>query len=375
MTAAINRTWSLAHVHRDCASWPDPQERTTWLAKFGDEHSPRPWVRESAYDKARVYSRYFETTGETVLTMQGMRVFIRLCELGGCCPRTLAGYAAAIFCVLRLLHPENSCQWLYRRVLAMQKAAAATPKKRAAAIHDALDLCKFAMELIEKGRAAGRKTDRGRDLFGTGLYIIIAVHCPERLRALTSIDLDQIDLDQRTITFRPDQTKGKVEAQRELHENLIPIIREWIKDFRGDHPHRRLWATRTGSAPVPATIYAALRRHSKKFEVPITSHPIRNAAASFIMREAPDKARLVGAILWHKSGSPATEEYIMGAGMIEASRTAGTLLQNVGKRPENSRRRRRRRAHFSRPNGAGISGASVAPAGGRPTSASLPDAF
>lgn len=343
MTVAINRTWSLAHVQRDCASWPDPQERATWISEFGYDHSRRPWVRESAYDKARVYSRYFETTGETAVTMTGMRVFIGLCELGGCSPRTLAGYAAAIFCVLRLLHPEIPFDWLYRRVLAMQKAAAMTPKKRAAAIPDPLDLYAFAMELIEKGRAIGRDTDRGRDFFQTGLYIAIALHCPERLRALASIDLDQINLDQRTITFRPDQTKDKTEATRELHHELIPIIREWIKEVRGEPAHRGLWVTRTGSAPVPPTIYAALRRHSKDFEVRVSSHPIRNAAVTFVMREAPDKARLAGILLRHKPGSHVTEEYVMGAGMIEASRMGAALLQNVGKRPEILRRKRRRR--------------------------------
>ncbi len=343
MTRAVNRVWTLESVERDCASWPDPAERAAWVEEFGYDHSRRHWVRESAYDKARVYSRYFEATGEAAVTMRGMFAFIKLCEMGGCCPRTLAGYAAAIYCLVRLLHPKNRYEWLYTRVRAMQKAAARTVKKRAAAIPDTLDLYAFALDLIERARRISGDPGHRQNLFRTGLYIAIALHCPERLRALTSIDLDQIDLAQGTITFRPDQTKTKVEVTRVLHESLIPLIREWIDEIRGEPDHHFLWVTKTGSAPVPATIYAALRRHSQDQTVRITSHPIRNAAATFIMREAPDKARLAGAILWHKPGSSITDEYIQGAGMIEASREVGTLLQGIGKHPDRKPRRRGRR--------------------------------
>jgi len=86
---------------------------------------------------ASVYSRYFLITGETAVTPRGLKLFIRLCELGAmrrrCRPRTVAGHVAALYKMLRLLHSDRDHRVLGRLARQMLALAARTPKRRAAA--------------------------------------------------------------------------------------------------------------------------------------------------------------------------------------------------------------------------------------------------
>ncbi|MBX6370483.1 MAG: hypothetical protein IRZ04_21135, partial [Rhodospirillales bacterium] len=118
---ACNRVWTRALVEKDCASWPADQ-RGRWLELFGDESSPRPWVRETAYQRAGVYTRYLSITGEDWLTPNGVRLFVRSVEKK-VCPRTVAGYVAALFGIGRLLRPEVNLHWLYRAAVRMIQLA------------------------------------------------------------------------------------------------------------------------------------------------------------------------------------------------------------------------------------------------------------
>lgn len=346
--AAINRSWSRQRVVDECAAWPDPDERARWIELFADEHAKRPWVRETAYQNAGVYTRYHILTGETEVTPHGLRVFIKLCERGAykgrCTPRTIAGYVAAIYKTLRLLHPDRDYLALAKIAYVMLKVADRTPKQRTAAVADAVDLERFARDMIERARKIWRdERVRGAMLFRTGLYILMGLYMPERLRAFTSLAINQVNFDTRRIVFRPDQTKNKRESEREIPEGLVPLMREWLEmraSFQPDHDF--FWISlKTGRAAASATLYAALRGETSDphdFRAPVTPHPLRNAAATFIVRYAPEKAPLVSTILTQRSPELA-REYTNGAGMIEASREAARVIMNSGVVPKLDRRR------------------------------------
>lgn len=345
---AINRSWSRQWVLDECAAWPDPNERARWIELFADEHAERPWVRETAYQNAGVYTRYFLLTGETEVTPHGLKVFITLCERGAykgsCTPRTIAGYVAAIYKTLRLLHPDRDYRALAKIVGAMLRIADRTPKRRAAAVADAVDLERFARDMIERGRRIWPvERLRGAMLFRTGLFILMGLYMPERLRAIASLAVAQVKFDTRRIVFRPVQTKNKRQSEREIPESLVPLMREWLEMRAGFQPdHGFFWISlKTGRAAASATLYAALRAETSDphdFRAPVTPHLLRNTAAEFIVRHAPEKAPLVSTILTQRSPKLA-REYTNGAGTIEASREAAGLIMNSGVVPKLDRRR------------------------------------
>jgi integrase len=349
---AINRAWSRQRVAADCASWPDEAERASWMDLFGDKHAEKQWARETAYQNAGVYSRYFLLTGETEVTPRGLRLFVRLCEMGAmkrkCSPRTVAGYVAAIYKVLRLLHPENDYRALGKIMWRMLHLAERTPKQRTAAVPDAVDLERSAWRMVEAGRKIRRADkERGTMVFRTGLYLLMGLYIPERLRAFASLTVDQVNLATCLIVFRPDQTKNKRECPRPIPPELVSVIREWLKMRQEFKPgHDFFWISLKGGGPaLPATLYAALRAETddpRGFPFPVTPHPLRNAAATFIVRHAPEKAPLVGAVLAQRDPRLA-REYIEGAGMIEASRDAGRTIMASGEAPKIDLRRGPRR--------------------------------
>lgn len=328
---ACNRVWTRALVEKDCASWPVDQ-RVRWLELFGDESSPRPWVRETAYQKAGVYTRYLSITGEDWLTPNGVRMFVRSVEKK-VCPRTVAGYVAALFGIGRLLRPEANLHWLYRAAVRMIQLASRTPKKSTTVVPDAVDVLEHADRLIAAARRLGPNSARGRYLFRTGLFLHLAIHNPERLRALATIRCDQVHLDDSLITFEAHQIKNKRASQRRLTRELVLLLREWMVEYRAaaKPTHEFLWVTSSGAAPCTETLYAAVRAETRSMKVQLTPKLLRNAAATFIVTEAPDRAEIASTILGHRS-ERMREEYTETANMMQASREAVRILSDAGKR-------------------------------------------
>src|SRR3546814_4247377 len=91
-------------VKMDCATWP-AEERARWLALFDPNRVDRlslwacrkesPWVRETQYNCASVYSRYLECVRRhglpDVVTPEGLHAFIREAENRSSTAWTVAG--------------------------------------------------------------------------------------------------------------------------------------------------------------------------------------------------------------------------------------------------------------------------------------------
>jgi hypothetical protein len=140
----------------------------------------------------------------------------------------------------------------------------------------------------------------------------------------------------------------------------VPIIREWLEmrlTFKPDHDF--FWVSlKTGATAVPATLYAAMRAETSDppdFRSPVTPHPLRNAAAIFIVRHAPEKVPLVSPVLGHRDAA-LHREYIEGAGMIEASRDAARIIMTTGEGSQGrpSPRTQKIQAREARPDAAGV---------------------
>src|SRR3546814_2903379 len=110
----------------DCATWP-AEERARWLALFDPNRVDRlslwacrkesPWVRETQYNCASVYSRYLECVRRhglpDVVTPEGLHAFIREAENRSSTAWTVVGYIKALRSVMELVHPERRGEFLW----------------------------------------------------------------------------------------------------------------------------------------------------------------------------------------------------------------------------------------------------------------------
>ena len=373
---SCNRVWSRANAESDCRTWKDT-ERARWLELFGsdDPELPRRWARETAYQNAGVYTRYLacvrEQGLEPRLSADGLRLFIRKCEAAGaegegCVPRTIAGYIGALYKIGRLLSPEADLAWLMKSYLRAEAVAKRTPKLRNTRIVDAGELYLLGKRLVEEARRLGPGAGWaaiGR--YRTGLFICFGLIGPERLRALQSLKLS--DFADGCAFYGPEDIKVKRESVRAMTEEVEAMLWEWIADFRSIYEphHDAVWIARGGAPAVPATLYIAMRQVTEaEFGVPVTPHILRNIAATFIKRHAPEKAAIIPIILGHSSDA-VTPEYTQTAESIEAARIVGAIIdarreslerevravtrREIALSPRARRRRRYRNANRRRP--------------------------
>lgn len=329
--AACNRVSTRALVEKDCGTWPaELQER--WIALFDpqDELSEKPWVRETQYQYAGVFSRYLACCGHhglpPKLTSEGLRAFIRGCEAEDNVPRTIAGYVWQLSHFATLLMPERYDQhaWLRKTAARLEGVAERTPKKRTVHIVRAPQLGLWGRELIAQARAAARQELWSTtELFRNGLWLRLGTRNPERLKAQGSLQCRWIDFDARIIDFCADVEKVPEDAERALPDDVETDIKEWLEVHRArwEPTHDYFWIAKGGKPASLAALAAAMRRATKDFpDGPVSPHGLRHGAATFIVEEAPEKVALPGIVLNQRSAK-VTRVYTEKAKRIEASRT------------------------------------------------------
>jgi len=333
--APCNRIATRALVEQDCATWP-AELQARWIALFDpeDPFAAKPWVRETQYQYAGVFTRYLACCRSGGLppeiTPAGLRAFIRHCQTEGNVPRTIAGYVWQLSHLASLLQPELYAQlaWLRRTAARLQRVAARTPKIRTVQVVRAPVLGVRGQDLIAQARAAARQEAWSTtELFRTGLWLRLGAYDPERLKALGSLQCSWIDLDAGLIRFPADVEKMPEEAERALPDDLIDVIKEWlVHRARWQPDHDFFWIAKGGKPASLATLAAAMRRATRDLPGgPVSPHGFRHGAATFLTEVAPDKAPLATTILNQRSPRM-TEEYTERAKRIEASRQARAIM-------------------------------------------------
>jgi len=330
-----NRIATRELIERDCATWP-AELKARWIALFDPDgpFAEKPWVRESQYQYAGVFTRYLACCARhglpAQISSQGLRAFIRECEKAGNVPRTIAGYVWQLSHVANLLQPELYVErgWLRQTAVRLQRVASRTPKKRTAHVVRAPDIGLLGERLIAQARAAARQdTWATTELFRNGLWLRLGVRLPERLKALSALQCSWIDLDARLIRFPAEVEKVPEQAQRALPEDLVEDIREWLARRAKRKPrHDFFWIAKGGKPAGAAALAAAMRRVTKNLTgEPISPHGFRHGAATFVVETAPDKAPLATIVLNQRSAA-ITREYTQRAKQIAASREGAALI-------------------------------------------------
>jgi integrase len=346
--SACNTNTSAGLVAHDCRTWhPDDQE--CWKDLFDPTRvwGDPCWVRQTQYQNAGVYTRYLATLkgagaqAPRYVTPRGLQFFIRTSEKD-CCHRTIAGYAWALFKVAGLLWPSRGRAWLGKTCIALDAEAKRTSKQKLHRIVDAGELLWLAHTTLQRARAMPHRNWHATHLFRTGLYILIGIYMPERLRALASLDLDQLDLDNCGIAFDAEAIKMHRDRPWVLPQEVIEIIREWLTEWRtpwiASRPkaggslkliHDHFWIGNDGGPVGDAALTASLRQITKEyFGFPVTSHRFRDAAATLCVEKDPGNTSVARAVLGQRSQSMLAE-YVETANQVMAGRALDDALSTT----------------------------------------------
>jgi len=316
----------LARVRRACETWPVEQQ-AVWIDQMCPIIGEPRWKPVTQYQCAGIYTRFLvhaRNSGETKPTPEGIRSWVRDLEAASCSARTISGYLWVVQRVSTVLSGEAP-RWLIQNCLRLEKVAKRTSKRKNGVVVPAEAILQFGLETIARAKELGPETWPATQLFRDGLLLVFGVHGPERLRALTSIDLKNVDLERFMVTYPGSVIKGGATSVRTLPEMVAALVREWVSVWRARHlngrTHSFLWIAMGGRPLGAGALTAAMRTLTKRapWGHPITPHRLRDAAATCLVEEGPFFARLASIILGHQS-ERTTLEYTETSKRIAASR-------------------------------------------------------
>lgn len=365
-----NRDQTTDLVRKDCETWPEA-EQVKWMELFDPADPEReirwamrselPWVRETQYTCAAVYSRYLDCVRRhdlpEAVTPEGLVHFIEEAESREVVARTVAGYVKCLTSVVALLYPERSenLGWLRITFFRINAVAERQPKKKSQnkRLFSAKDLFRLGAQLVAEALAAEKMDWSSVQMFRDGLWFLLGGHCPEREKALDGLKVSHVDLVAAKITFPALNVKTKGESHRIVSPLLREAIRVWLDVYRAhyDPSHDGFWIVSDGGHARWGTMTAAMRSATRKhLGVEISTHRFRDAAATFVIEELPERAALASMILKHKNRHT-TEEYTETARQLTASRKVAEHLDAAEREVTREVRRQHRRSSIGRGSG------------------------
>lgn len=321
-----------------CRTWPvDQQER--WLREMAPEIGRGLWRPVTQYQVGGVYSRYLEMArrdGHTEIRPSTVREWVREAEARECSARTIAGYMWALYKIQPILFDQRP-EWLSRTCLRIDRIAEMTPKQKTRRFVSAEAILQFGLETVARARQLDPSRWKNCQLFRDGLILLFGIYGPERLRALASVTLDDIDLQRYLATYPSSATKNATVSHRLIPSAVGKLVREWIDCWRQwhvrDQGERQLWIGYGGRGLGAPALTIAMKNltSTAPWGFAITPHRFRDAAATLLVEENPQVARLATIILGHTS-ERMTREYTEKARQVEASRRGRALLEAARKK-------------------------------------------
>lgn len=171
-----------------------------------------------------------------------------------------------------------------------------------------------------------------------GTMVAFLAMMPIRCRAFTGLTLGEsliVRDDVLIVALPEDLTKTGVPWEAEVQEPVASALRLYLQDARPflmgrrGQQHARLWVDRKGRPyrDHPLSVRVAettLKLTGRR----IPPHLFRDAAATTLVRESPDCARLVRSVLAH-TGFETSERHYIQARTIEAGRDYAKLLKTL----------------------------------------------
>ena len=322
-------------VAKDCATWPDAA-RDRWMAKFGvvDDIRGPIWSRPTQYERGRVFTRYLTCVRvfelEEAITPEGIRAFIRDNESRNVVPRSIAGEIWKLYYMACFLNPgkKHHFAWLREAASRINHEAEKTEKGKNAHIVTAEALSALGFKLMAEARETGPVDWPAIQQFRDGLFLAFGAVVPERRRALASMTIAGLGLQDRFMTFDASVIKAHRDSERTYPEDVARCLVEWIEVFRAVYTpdHDYLWIAKSGSPAAPETLAIAMRKITEeRLKIPLTPQRFRDAVGTTIVCEGPEVAPLATVMLDHTTPAM-TRNYTHTAGQIAASREGAKII-------------------------------------------------
>lgn len=173
-----------------------------------------------------------------------------------------------------------------------------------------------------------------------GTMIAFLALIPMRRRALAGLVLGQSllrDGDQFHVALPPCLTKTGQPWEARVPTPVVPLVTSYLDEVRpwllsrGGEDHGVIWVGDDGRPFDPNYLGLKIRAITHRLTgVPVPPHFFRHAAATTLVRDAPESARLVRGLLGHSDVRTAERHYIH-AQAIEAGRSYADVLGRIRK--------------------------------------------
>jgi len=178
--------------------------------------------------------------------------------------------------------------------------------------------------------------------FRDGLMIALLIRRPFRTKNYLALEIGKtlvVEGDAASFAFPASQMKGKRPMDVAFPKPLISALERYLDHYRpillsqsGEAKGlitNALWISRDGTKLVEVSLHKAIRRRTREaFGAAIPPHWFRDAAVTFLVRDAPASARLSGSILGHSSPEIANRHYNQ-ALMIDSARRHASLIESL----------------------------------------------
>jgi integrase len=329
------------------SEWPKAHQ-ALWRAFFPEKtedvrvalRGPRPlWEERTQAMVEDAYSQYLHAVRRAglpdLVSSEGIKCYVQELQRRNCRLQTIFKTVGRAYRGIRWLEPKQDWSWLRLSVKRLKARAMREGRKlkHGRIIHPAKIYLR-GLRYINRARRLRDDDYQAANLFCTGLLMCMLASVPVRIGniAATVIGI-HLDLEKGTLVYDEDETKEDREDAREIPEELLALIREWIHRCRNrfvrDPNCKALWVSDQGRA---ITTGALSRRFSdvmeEKFQVRVTPHIVRDCVATMIKEEHPEERELASIILNHASRET-TRIYQDQARALSTQRKAREIMESA----------------------------------------------
>lgn len=250
-------------------------------------------------------------------------------------PRTAASALIGLKVVMKAMAPERDWRWLMDLTNRLNTWAKPSVDRRT--LQRPIDeIHRAALDELDRLAPTDLTHRRGRILYRDAMILLMLSACPMRLRNLAGLRIGhQIrrEAERWVIHLAETETKGHNRLAYLLPRQIEPYMARYLDMVRPAYGPAEdcdaFWLALGGRPLGYTTVYGRIVEITTRlFGAPINPHLFRTCAATSIVEDAPEAARMAAPLLGHRYFET-TERYYVRAGQIEACRSVNAFLGTI----------------------------------------------
>ena len=247
-------------------------------------------------------------------------------------PRTAASALIGLKVVMKAMAPERDWRWLMD--LTNRLGTWAKPSVDRRLRQRPIDeIHRAALGELERLASTDLAHRRNRIRYRDAMILLVLSASPIRLRNLAGLGIGQQirhEGERWAIHLHETETKGHNRLAYLLPRHIGPYMARYLGEVRPAYGPAgtcdALWLALGGRPLACNSVYGRIVEVTTRLlGMPINPHLFRSCAATSLVEEVPEAARLAAPLLGHRYFET-TERYYVRAGQIEASRRVNALL-------------------------------------------------